>query len=106
MCWILGLRLYPPPVAAAHCRVVSAELDKLAGLEPVSPEFNVTRTYLEWLTCLPWGLYSKEIFDIKHAQEVCARGVCCHHAMWASAAMCSHIAAVEYPALHNRPCPL
>ncbi|KIY91373.1 hypothetical protein MNEG_16591 [Monoraphidium neglectum] len=29
-------------------RVVQEELDKLAGLEPVSPEFNVTRNYLDW----------------------------------------------------------
>jgi hypothetical protein len=29
-------------------RVVQDELDKLAGLEPVSPEFNVTRNYLDW----------------------------------------------------------
>ncbi|WIA37624.1 hypothetical protein OEZ86_014525 [Tetradesmus obliquus] len=51
-------------------KVVSDELDKLSGLEPVSPEFNVTRTYLEWLTSLPWGEYSKEVFDIAHAQQV------------------------------------
>ncbi|KAF6254413.1 Lon protease C-terminal proteolytic domain-containing protein [Scenedesmus sp. NREL 46B-D3] len=51
-------------------KVVSDELDKLSGLEPVSPEFNVTRTYLEWLTSLPWGVYSQEIFDIQHAQQV------------------------------------
>uniref|UniRef100_A0A383VUK5 Lon protease homolog n=1 Tax=Tetradesmus obliquus TaxID=3088 RepID=A0A383VUK5_TETOB len=51
-------------------KVVSDELDKLSGLEPVSPEFNVTRTYLEWLTSLPWGEYSKEVFDIGHAQQV------------------------------------
>lgn len=50
--------------------MVSDELDKLSGLEPVSPEFNVTRTYLEWLTSLPWGEYSKEVFDIAHAQQV------------------------------------
>jgi Lon-like ATP-dependent protease len=59
--------------------VVSDELDKLSGLEPVSPEFNVTRTYLEWLTSLPWGVYSQEIFDIQHAQQVGGPGVagCC-----------------------------
>lgn len=51
-------------------RVVSDELSKLSGLEPVSPEFNVTRTYLEWLTNLPWGVYSEEVFDINHAQQV------------------------------------
>lgn len=51
---------------------MSDELSKLSGLEPVSPEFNVTRTYLEWLTSLPWGVYSDEVFDIDHAQQVCA----------------------------------
>jgi len=51
-------------------RVVGDELDKLAGLEPVSPEFNVTRTYLEWLTSLPWGVSSPESFDLGHARAV------------------------------------
>ena len=51
-------------------RVVEEELSKLGGLEPVSPEFNVTRNYLEWLTALPWGQYSEEIFDITHAKQV------------------------------------
>lgn len=41
------------------------------GLEPVSPEFNVTRNYLEWLTALPWGSgYTEEIFDVQHAKKV------------------------------------
>ncbi len=40
------------------------------GLEPVSPEFNVTRNYLEWLTGLPWGEYSQELFDLEHARKV------------------------------------
>ena len=51
-------------------RVVTDELEKLSGLEPVSPEFNVTRTYLDWLTSLPWGEASPEIFDVAHARTV------------------------------------
>ncbi len=51
-------------------RVVDEEMQKLSGLEPVSPEFNVTRNYLEWLTALPWGHFSEEIFDITHAKQV------------------------------------
>lgn len=46
------------------------ELDKLSGLEPVSPEFNVTRSYLDWLTVLPWGQYTKEVFDVHRARKV------------------------------------
>ncbi|GAX85453.1 hypothetical protein CEUSTIGMA_g12869.t1 [Chlamydomonas eustigma] len=52
------------------CRVVEEEMAKLGGLEPSSPEFNVTRNYLEWLTALPWGQHSKEIFDVAHAKQV------------------------------------
>jgi ATP-dependent Lon protease len=39
--------------------VIKEEKDKLATLEPRSSEFNVTRAYLDWLTCLPWGVRSQ-----------------------------------------------
>jgi hypothetical protein len=61
-------------------------MEKLSNLEQVSPEFNVTRNYLDWLTCLPWGQHSPEIFDLPHARKVrdtdaapCAQGerYCC-----------------------------
>jgi len=32
------------------------EVEKLKVLEPSSPEYNVTRNYLDWLTVLPWGV--------------------------------------------------
>jgi Lon-like ATP-dependent protease len=54
----------------AVVRVVDEELQKLAGLEPSSSEFNVTRNYLDWLTSLPWGKCSEEILDIARARGV------------------------------------
>ncbi|CAE7510837.1 unnamed protein product [Symbiodinium sp. CCMP2456] len=51
-------------------KVIDAELAKLNSLEPSSSEFNVCRTYLEWLTCLPWGAFTTENRDIKHAETV------------------------------------
>ena len=39
----------PPPQAK---KVIDEELLKLQSLEPTSSEFNVTRSYLEWLTVL------------------------------------------------------
>ncbi len=39
--------------------VIKEEREKLATLEPRSSEFNVTRAYLDWLTCLPWGVRSQ-----------------------------------------------
>lgn len=51
-------------------KVVQDELQKLQTLEPSSPEFNVTRTYLNWLTDLPWGIYSEDNRDLKKARSI------------------------------------
>ncbi|KAJ7702559.1 ATP-dependent protease La [Mycena olivaceomarginata] len=51
-------------------KVFDEELSKLAGLEPAASEAGVTRNYLEWLTTIPWGVYSPETFSIPHAQRV------------------------------------
>ena len=52
---------------------IDEEMNKLSMLEPVSPEFNVTRTYLDWLTSLPWGVYTPENIDLKRAAAVLNR---------------------------------
>merc|ERR1719498_254224 len=51
-------------------KVIETELTKLCTLEPSSSEFNVCRTYLEWLTCLPWGQFSTENKDIARAEDI------------------------------------
>lgn len=50
--------------------VIDEELTKLNFLESHSSEFNVTRNYLDWLTCLPWGVMSTENLDIQRAIEI------------------------------------
>jgi len=50
--------------------VIEEELSKLAFLDTHSSEFNVTRNYLDWLTSIPWGIHSKENFDISQARQV------------------------------------
>lgn len=32
--------------------------------------FSVTRNYLDWLTCLPWGVRSDDNFDISGASTI------------------------------------
>ncbi|KAL3538266.1 hypothetical protein ACH5RR_001632, partial [Cinchona calisaya] len=51
-------------------QVIEEELAKLQLLEASSSEFNVTRNYLDWLTALPWGIYSDENFDVVRAQRI------------------------------------
>jgi ATP-dependent Lon protease len=52
---------------------VDEELSKLRMLEPSSPEFNVTRGYLDWLTVLPWGVHTEDIYDLGRAQKILDR---------------------------------
>jgi len=49
---------------------VDEEMEKLKLLEPASPEFNVTRAYLDWLTVLPWGIHTEDNYDITKAGAV------------------------------------
>jgi len=51
-------------------KAAEEELDKLSLIEPTSPEFNVSRTYLEWLTSLPWGNFSRERYDLRRARKI------------------------------------
>ncbi len=51
-------------------KVVNQELDKLKTLNAQSPDFNVTRNYLELIADLPWGVYSTDNQDIKKAKAV------------------------------------
>ncbi|MEJ2757023.1 MAG: endopeptidase La, partial [Anaerolineales bacterium] len=46
------------------------ELDRLARLSTASAEYGVIRTYLDWLTNLPWSKITEDNLDIAHAREV------------------------------------
>ncbi len=49
---------------------ITEEMSKLSLIEPNSPEFTVSRNYLDWLTSLPWGVFSKDSFDVKKASGI------------------------------------
>ncbi|RPH42163.1 MAG: endopeptidase La [Desulfobulbaceae bacterium] len=49
---------------------IKEELEKLRLLGPSSAEFNVSRAYLDWLTVLPWGVYTKDNYNIDKAAEI------------------------------------
>lgn len=52
---------------------IDSELEKLSVLETGSPEYAVTRNYLDWVTSLPWGIYSEEKLDLNIARAVLDR---------------------------------
>ncbi|MCX7678727.1 MAG: endopeptidase La, partial [Spirochaetes bacterium] len=49
------------------------EIEKLKVLEPHSAEYGVSRNYLDWLTSLPWGIFSDDNYDIKKASRILDR---------------------------------
>lgn len=51
-------------------KVIEEELGKLATLDPQSAEYNITRTYLDWLTVVPWDLHSEEQHNVSKARKV------------------------------------
>lgn len=63
-------KLNPSEEAAER---IQEEIDKLKLLGPSSAEFNVTRAYLDWLTILPWGVYTKDNYDIEKAAKILHR---------------------------------
>jgi len=56
-----------PPEAK---KTAEKELDRLARISPSSPEYTVSRTYLDWLLDLPWLTSTPDSLDIVKAQQV------------------------------------
>jgi ATP-dependent Lon protease len=56
----------PKTVAAEALR----ELDRLSKIPPVSPEYSVIRTYLDWVCELPWSVATDDQLDIDQAERI------------------------------------
>ncbi|MFI5347894.1 MAG: endopeptidase La, partial [Elusimicrobiota bacterium] len=53
--------------------IAKKEFDKLENMEPTSSEAGKIRTYLEWLTEMPWGQRTNDNFDIAAARDILNR---------------------------------
>ena len=49
------------------------ELGKLQRMNPQVAEYSIQRNYLELFLDLPWGQFSKDVFDLKRAQKILDR---------------------------------
>ena len=50
-------------------KVARKELSRLEKIPTHSPEYTVTRTYLDWLVELPWCKQSEDIEDLSYAEK-------------------------------------
>jgi len=50
--------------------VAMKELDRLSRIPTQSPEYNVSRTYIEWIADLPWSKSSKDRVDLQEALKI------------------------------------
>ena len=55
----------PEPVATAAMR----EVDRLARMGPVSPEYQMLRTYIDWLLDVPWSVITPDRIDPVEARK-------------------------------------
>ena len=51
-------------------KVSDKEIERLSKMNPASPEYTVSRTYLDWIRELPWKESTKDHLDIKEAEKV------------------------------------
>ena len=49
------------------------EINKMSVLETGSPEYGVTRNYVDWLSSVPWGSYSKDKLSLRSAKQILNR---------------------------------
>ncbi len=62
----LKKREVPPPVM----ETIQEEMEKLQTLDSSSAEYSVCRNYVDWLTTIPWGIFSKERHDLMKAEAI------------------------------------
>jgi len=49
------------------------EINKMSVLETGSPEYGVTRNYVDWLSSVPWGVFSKDKLSLRSAKKILNR---------------------------------
>lgn len=49
------------------------EINKMSVLETGSPEYGVTRNYVDWLSAVPWGMHSKDKLNLRSAKTILNR---------------------------------
>jgi ATP-dependent Lon protease len=54
-------------------KVAEKEIERISSMSSASPEYTVSRTYLDWLIDLPWMESTEDNLDIMRAQKILDR---------------------------------
>jgi ATP-dependent Lon protease len=46
------------------------ELDRMSSMPPAAPEYSVIKTYIQWLTELPWSVSTRDKLEIPKVEKV------------------------------------
>ncbi len=63
-------RLEKTPLSDEAREKVLKELDRITRMAPGMPEITVSRTWVEWVLDLPWGVETKDNLDLRRAKKI------------------------------------
>ncbi|MFO7841723.1 MAG: endopeptidase La [Fidelibacterota bacterium] len=49
---------------------VEKEIERLSMMSPFSSEYTVSKTYIDWMLDLPWGIFTDDNLDINRAAKI------------------------------------
>jgi ATP-dependent Lon protease len=62
-------RIHKAQLSEEALKVAKKQLSRLAGMQPQSAEYNVTRTYLEWLADMPWAKATPDKLEVEETRR-------------------------------------
>lgn len=62
-------RLARAELPAEADKAARKQLSRLSGMQPQGAEFQVTKTYVEWLADLPWNRTTSDRFDVREVRR-------------------------------------
>jgi ATP-dependent Lon protease len=67
---VLRERIEKAALPEAVSTVANREVDRLARMTPASPEYQMVRTYMDWLLEVPWSVTTEDRIDPVEARRV------------------------------------
>jgi ATP-dependent Lon protease len=66
----LQTKIAETPLSVEALKEVNREYDRLRRMNPGAPEYTVSRTYIDWVLSMPWGIETEDNLDLAHVKEV------------------------------------